>query len=42
MVDFKYKKLPDNGDVPTQRNGHSLDYYEDKIYLFGGIHDITW
>ena len=24
------------------RNGHTMNHYEGKLYVFGGIHDITW
>lgn len=24
------------------RNGHSINYYNGKLFLYGGIHDITW
>lgn len=42
LADFKYRLLESQGDVPTERNGHTMEYYEGKLYVFGGIHDITW
>ena len=42
LTDFKYRELPKVGDIPPERNGHTMDYYEGKLYVFGGIHDITW
>ena len=42
LTDFKFKRLPGDGELPAIRNGHSLTHYEGKLYLFGGIHDITW
>lgn len=34
--------MPDNGHVPAIRNGHSMNYFNHRLYVFGGIHDITW
>jgi len=34
--------MPENGEIPAVRNGHTMNYSEDKIFVFGGIHDITW
>jgi hypothetical protein len=42
LTDFKFKKMPDEGEVPAIRNGHTISYYDQKLYVFGGIHDITW
>ena len=28
--------------MPAVRNGHTLTYFDNKLYVFGGIHDITW
>ena len=42
LTDFKFKKMPDAGEIPVIRNGHTLTYYDNKLYVFGGIHDITW
>jgi N-acetylneuraminic acid mutarotase len=42
LKDYKYEKMPENGDIPAIRNGHTLNYFEDKLFVFGGIHDITW
>lgn len=27
---------------PSVRNGFVFDFWNDKLVLFGGIHDITW
>lgn len=34
--------LPASGDVPAIRNGHTINFSIDRLYVFGGIHDITW
>jgi len=39
---FKFNKLKDDGDVPAIRNGHTMNFHDGKLYVFGGIHDITW
>ena len=42
LTTFKYEKLNPKGDTPSERNGHTMEYHKGKIYVFGGIHDITW
>lgn len=42
LTDFKYKLMDKQGDVPPERNGHTMEHFEGKLYVFGGIHDITW
>jgi len=42
LTDFKFTRLNDEGEIPAVRNGHSMNYYDGKLYVFGGIHDITW
>lgn len=42
MNECKFKRLSEEGEVPTVRNGHTMNYYQGKLYVFGGIHDITW
>lgn len=42
LTDFKFKRMSDDGELPAVRNGHSMNYYDGKLYVFGGIHDITW
>lgn len=42
LTDYKFKRLRDDGMVPAVRNGHTMNYHEGKLYVFGGIHDITW
>ena len=27
LSDFKFKKMPDDGEVPAVRNGHTLTYF---------------
>ena len=39
---LEYELLPANGDVPAVRNGHTMSFYNNRLYVFGGIHDITW
>ena len=39
---LEYELLPANGDVPAVRNGHTMSFYNERLYVFGGIHDITW
>ena len=38
----KYVQLKGEGDYPNERNGHTMEFYDNKLYIFGGIHDITW
>lgn len=39
----EYSKVEDKEELrPVVRSGHSLTFYEDKLYLFGGIHEVTW
>ena len=42
MTDFKYRQMDKQGDIPPERNGHTMEFFEGKLYMFGGIHDITW
>lgn len=42
LSDYKFKRLPDDGELPAVRNGHTMTYHDNKLYVFGGIHDITW
>lgn len=42
LTDFKFKRLSDEGELPAVRNGHTMNYFDGKLYVFGGIHDITW
>jgi N-acetylneuraminic acid mutarotase len=42
LSEQKYREMDANGDVPASRNGHTMEYYDGKLYVFGGIHDITW
>lgn len=42
LSDFKFKRLSDQGELPAVRNGHTMNIYDGKLYVFGGIHDITW
>lgn len=42
MTDFKFHRMEDQGDIPPERNGHTMQFFEGKLYVFGGIHDITW
>lgn len=42
LIDFKFRELQKAGDIPYERNGHTMTYFEGKLYVFGGIHDITW
>ncbi len=42
LTSLRYELLPSSGSVPSVRNGHSMNYYVDKLYVFGGIHDVTW
>ena len=39
METSKYEKVKDSEDQrPNVRNGHSMNYYDGKLYIFGGIH----
>lgn len=42
LKNLRYELLPADGNVPAVRNGHTMNFYNDKLYVFGGIHDITW
>lgn len=42
MTNYKFIQLEKKGDIPPERNGHTMEYFEGKLYVFGGIHDITW
>lgn len=42
LKSLTYQLLPAEGNVPAIRNGHTMTYYNDRLYVFGGIHDITW
>ncbi len=42
MTDFKFREMDKAGDIPPERNGHTMEHFEGKLYVFGGIHDITW
>lgn len=42
LSDCKYKRLPENGVLPAVRNGHTMNYVNGRLLVFGGIHDITW
>ena len=43
LTSNKYTKVyQDEIFRPVVRNGHTMTFYEGKIFLFGGIHDITW
>lgn len=42
LTDFKYRLMEAQGDVPPERSGHTMEHFEGKLYVFGGIHDITW
>ena len=28
--------------MPVVRNGHTMNHFQGKLFMFGGIHDITW
>ena len=39
----KYSPVEQGEGVrPMVRNGHSMTYYDQKIIVYGGIHDVTW
>lgn len=42
LNDYKFSRLKDEGEIPSIRNGHSMNCHDGKLYVFGGIHDITW
>jgi N-acetylneuraminic acid mutarotase len=42
LKNYKYERMEDDGNVPAVRNGHTMDFFNDRLYIFGGIHDITW
>lgn len=34
--------MKESGNIPAIRNGHTMNLFEGKLFVFGGIHDITW
>jgi hypothetical protein len=42
LTDFKFTRLKDEGEIPAVRNGHTTNYFQGRLFVFGGIHDITW
>lgn len=42
LNDCKFQRLKDEGEVPAVRNGHTMNHFQGRLYVFGGIHDITW
>jgi hypothetical protein len=42
LSDYKFHKMKDDGEIPYIRNGHTINHHEGKLYVFGGIHDVTW
>lgn len=39
----KYSRIQDKQDFrPNVRSGHTINFYEEKLYIFGGIHEVTW
>lgn len=39
----KYQKIKDEDDMrPNIREGHSMNFYDGKLLVFGGIHEVTW
>ena len=42
LSEFKYHPMKNEGMVPASRNGHTMNYHNGRLYVFGGIHDITW
>ena len=42
LNDSTFQRLKDEGEVPAVRNGHTMNYFQGRLYVFGGIHDITW
>lgn len=38
-----YERVNDGAEMrPNVRNGHSMNFYDGKLYVFGGIHEVTW
>lgn len=42
LTDYKFTRIKDEGEIPTVRNGHTITFHDGQLYVFGGIHDITW
>ena len=38
-----YSQVEDKEDLrPVVRSGHTVNFYDGKLYIFGGIHEVTW
>jgi len=38
-----YERVKDSEDMrPNVRSGHSMNFFDGKLYVFGGIHEVTW
>lgn len=38
-----FSRVKDTEDMrPNVRNGHSMNFFDGKLYVFGGIHEVTW
>lgn len=37
LTNFKWKKMKSEGETPTPRNGHTMNLFQDKLILFGGL-----
>lgn len=37
-----WNELNPKGKIPQARNGHTFFAYKQNLFLFGGIHDITY
>lgn len=38
-----YSQVEDKEELrPVVRSGHTVNFYDGKLYIFGGIHEVTW
>lgn len=41
LMSEQWTQIEQKGDVPVRRRGHSLTAHNQKLFLFGGIVDVT-
>ena len=41
LREYKWYQIKQRGDVPEPRCGHSLSTHHDKLFLFGGLKEVT-
>ncbi|CAD8052466.1 unnamed protein product [Paramecium sonneborni] len=41
-LEWTFISINSFNNIPMSRSGHSLISYQNKLVIFGGIHDVTW